>query len=474
MKNTNTPASVPVLRSYQASLIDTLRQAFRDGHMSPLMVLPTGGGKTVCFSYLAARLRESGKRLQILVHREELVDQVSRTLEAFAVPHGIIAPGHPHDLLATVHVSSVFSVTRRMDRVKVPDYVICDEAHHCIKQSTWGKLIDTWRGMNPALRLIGVTATPARLSGEGLGEMFDHMAIGPSSRELMDMGALAQYRLFAPAVAADLSGVRTVAGDFNRGQAAAAMDKPAIIGDAVAHYRRICEGAPAVAFCASIQHAEHTRDQFTAAGFAAVCLDGKMDKGLRRSAIRDFQAGRIHVITSCDLISEGFDVPGIISAILLRPTQSLALYLQQVGRALRPKPEPAIILDHVGNTARHGMPDDPREWTLTGTQGGRKTKAAEDAVRQCGSCYATSPAAAPKCRECGTPFPVRSREIDQVAGELSEIEVQRIKREAAQAQGSARDLQALAELGRVRGMKNPEGWARHVMAAREAKQNRRQ
>jgi superfamily II DNA or RNA helicase len=461
---------VPALRPYQSDAIEGLRAAFRAGHMSPLLVSPTGSGKTVMFSYLSGKLRESKKRLQILVHRAELVDQVSRTLGAFRVPHGLITADATHDPLATVHVSSVFTLSRRMQRVRVPDYVICDEAHHCIKKSTWGKVIDEWREKNPALRLIGVTATPARLSGEGLGEMFDHMVFGPTAGELMEIGALARYRLFAPAVAIDLSAVKTVAGDFSRAGMSAALDKPAITGDAVSHYLRICPGVPAVAFCASIEHANHVRDQFERAGIRAITLDGKMDAGLRRQAIRDFEAGVIQVITSCDLISEGFDVPGIVCAILLRPTQSLALYLQQVGRALRPGKPNAIILDHVGNTARHGLPDDPREWTLTGTTNGRKSKAAEDSARQCGECFAVSAAAAPKCRECGKPFPVKSRSVDEVAGELSEIEVAAIKREAAKAQGSARDLQSLTELGRVRGMANPEGWAKHVLAAREKKQ----
>ncbi len=459
------------LRPYQESCIEGLRAAFRADYHSPLLVLPTGGGKTVCFSYLTQRLTASGKRVQILVHREELIDQVSRTLTGFDVRHGIVGPGYTEDLLALAHTSSVFSLPRRMHRVRVPDYVICDEAHHCIAASTWGKVIALWRGMNPALRLIGVTATPTRLSGEGLGEMFDQMVLGPTTRELMDIGALSEYRLFAPQSAVDLSGVQTVAGDFNRKQAAAAMDKPAIIGDAVAHYAKICPGRPNVTFCASVEAAEHVRDRYAHAGFQAVMLDGKMDRGLRRAAIQDFQRGQLQVITSCDLISEGFDVPGIECVTLMRPTQSLQLFLQQVGRGLRPKPNPCIILDHVGNTARHGMPDDPREWSLTGTAG-RKTKKSEASVRQCGVCFAMSPAAAAKCRECGKPFPVQSREVAEVAGELTEIEVQRIKREAAKAQGMARDLDSLIEIGRARGMNNPEGWARHVLAARQKKEAR--
>lgn len=465
--------TAPTLRPYQSQWIDSLRNAFRQRFHSPLGVLPTGGGKTVCFSYLTHALIGNGKRVAILVHREELIEQVSETLTRFGVDHGRISSGQPYDIRQRAHVASVFTLARRLDRVAVPDYVICDEAHHCIAGSSWGKVIAHWRTVNPALRLIGVTATPERLSGEGLGEMFDTMTLGPTTRELIELGALSRYRLFAPAEAVDLSGLKKTAGDFARGESAARMDKPKITGDAVAHYRKFCDGAPAVAFCVSIEHAEHVAAEFRAQGYRALSIDGRMDRASRGQIIGDFRRGAINVMTSCDLISEGFDVPGIVAAILLRPTASLALNLQQVGRALRPGKPEAIILDHVGNSQTHGMPDDPREWSLLGREGARKSKAGEAACRQCGTCYAVSPAAASVCRDCGRPFPVVARKIEHVEGELSEVDVERMKREAARAQGAADSVEALIELGRLRGMKHPEGWARHVWEARErAKANR--
>jgi superfamily II DNA or RNA helicase len=458
------------LRPYQEAAIQGLRDAFAAGYHSPLLVLPTGGGKTVTFSFMASRLAANGKQLAILVHRDELVDQVSETLARFDVPHGYIAAGRLYDKRHRVHVASVQTLARRMDRVAVPDYVICDEAHHCIGASTWGKVVAEWRRANPALRLIGVTATPERLSGEGLGEVFDEMVLGPSTRELIDLGALAEYRLFAPSQQLDLSGVKSRMGDFIRGEVAAKVDKPAIIGSAVGEYRAKLNGAPAVAFCVSIEHAEHVAEQFCAQGFRAAKLDGTMDRGVRRELVRDFGRGVIQVLTSVDVISEGFDVPGIVGAILLRPTQSLGLYLQQVGRALRTAPgkEAAILLDHVGNSARHGLPDDPREWSLLG-RGARKAKGkAEDdvAIRQCPSCFAISPAAAAKCRECGAAFPIKARTIEEVAGTLSEVEVMRAKREAKKEQAAAQTLEDLIRLGQSRGYKNAVGWAKHLFSAR--------
>lgn len=458
------------LRPYQTDWIAGLRASFQAGHSAPLGVLPTGGGKTVCFSYLTGRLNTAGKRAILLAHRDELLAQISATLTQFDVRHGVISAGAAYDRRLLAHVASVATVVRRLDRVQAPDYVIVDEAHHAVAASQYGKCLAYWRERNPALRVIGVTATPQRLSGEGLGETFDDLVLGPTTGELIAGGALAPYRLFAPAVAVDLSGVHSRAGDYARNEVAAVMDKPAIIGDAVSHYAKLCDGQPAVAFCVSIEHAQHVAEQFRARGYRAASIDGKMEKTMRRGLVQEFGRGQINVLTSCDIVSEGFDVPGIVAAILLRPTQSLALYLQQVGRALRRADgkEAAVILDHVGNSSRHGLPDDPREWSLTGTAG-RKTKAADAACRQCPTCYAVSPAAASKCRECGALFPVKPREVEVVDGELAEIELARMKREAARTQGQAQTLEALTELGRMRGMRRPELWAGHVLAAREKK-----
>jgi superfamily II DNA or RNA helicase len=459
------------LRPYQEAAIQGLRDAFAADYHSPLLVLPTGGGKTVCFSYLTSRLQAAGKRVVILVHRDELVDQVSETLSRFDVAHGYIAAGRMYDRRHRVHVASVQTLARRMDRVAVPDYVICDEAHHCIGASTWGRVVAEWRSKLPSLRLIGVTATPERLSGEGLGEVFDEMVLGPTTRELVDLGALSEYRLFAPAQQLDLSGVKSRMGDFVKGEVAARVDKPAIIGSAVGEYRKRMDGQPAVAFCVSIEHAEHVAEQFRAQGYRAAKLDGTMERSLRKGIVSDFGRGAINVLTSVDVISEGFDVPGIVGAILLRPTQSLGLYLQQVGRALRTAPgKPhAVILDHVGNSSRHGLPDDPREWSLLG-RGERKGKGAKDpddvAIRQCPTCFAVSPAAAAKCRECGAVFPLKPRTIEEVAGTLSEVEVARVKREAKREQAAAQTLEDLIRLGTARGYKNAVGWAKHLFAAR--------
>lgn len=250
------------------------------------------------------------------------------------------------------------------------------------------------------------------------------------------------------------------------------MDKAAITGDAVEHYSKICRGAPAVAFCASVAHAQHVAEQFQSAGFRAATIDGNMDREARREVVRMLGDGRLHVLTSCEIINEGFDLPLVTAAILLRPTMSLGLHLQQIGRVLRPAPgkAKAIILDHVGNLARHGFAEDIRDWSLAGRPKKKGKKKAEDevAVRQCVACYCCHPPA-PVCQQCGHVYEVKAREIQQVDGELVEIDPALIARKRRAEQGSAQTYDDLVALGRTRGYKNPAVWARHVFNSRQSR-----
>lgn len=462
------------LREDQEVDVARLRASFSSGKRSPLLVRATGTGKTYIFSFITAGLVRNGKRVVAMCHREELLDQISESFGRMDVKHGFIAAGRIYDARLLAHVASVATLARRLSRVRVPDYVIVDEAHHAVGASMYGAVISHWRSIKPSLRVIGVTATPERLSGEGLGETFDDMIVGVQTAEGIEKGILSRYRLFAPSSQLDLSGIKSRMGDYVRGEVAARVDKPSIIGSAVNEYRTKMDGMPAVAFCVSVEHADHVAEQFRSVGYRAEKLDGTMDKSMRRRLVADFAAGRINVLTSCDVLSEGFDVKGIVGCLLLRPTQSLSLYLQQVGRALRTAPgkEAAIILDHVGNSTRHGLPDDPREWTLEG-RGDRKGKGAKDpddvAVRQCPACFAMSPAAASKCRDCGKPFPLKPRTIEEVAGKLSEVEVARARKTGDRERAMAQTLDDLIRLGASRGFKNPAGWARHVFEARKSK-----
>ena len=452
------------LRDYQLDLVDGVRAAYRAGKRSPLVVSPTGSGKTVLFAYIAQGTSAKGNGVVILVHRQELVDQTCRTLHAFGVAHGVIAAGRTPDRSLPVQVASVQTYVRRLDIFR-PALIIADEAHHATAGS-WRKVINH----HPQARVLGVTATPERLDGRGLKEVFDDLIRGPEVADLIAGGHLAPPVYYAPPQAVDLSHIKTRGGDFAQEDIAEAMDRPAITGDAVAHYSRICRGAPAVAFCSSVAHAQHVADQFNAAGFRAATIDGTMDRDARRDVVRALGDGRLHVLTSCEIINEGFDLPLVTAAILLRPTMSLGLHLQQVGRVLRPAPGKtrAIILDHVGNLSRHGFAEDVRDWSLDGRKKKKKKASEEDEVKvkQCPECYSCHPPA-PTCPECGHIYEVKTREIEHVDGELVEIDTKEIARQKKKEQGSAQTLDDLIALGRARGYRSPEVWAKHVWNSRK-------
>jgi DNA repair protein RadD len=445
------------LRGYQQQAIDDLRNAYRAGARAPLLCLPTGGGKTIIFSAIANSAAARGKQVLILVHRRELLHQASRKLSDIGLDHGLIAAG----MAATdqpVQVASVQTLVRRLPTLDwQPSLIIIDEAHHA-SAGSWTTVLDKW----PDAFRLGVTATPCRLSGAGLGTAFDQLVLGPTVADLTDWGFLSPARIYAPPVIADLSGLRRRAGDYAADQASTAMDRPTVTGDAIAHYQRLASGQRAIAFCCSVDHASHVAASFNTAGIPAATLLGNTPD--RDAVVAAFDAGAVQVLVTVDVVSEGFDIPAASCAILLRPTQSLGLYLQQVGRVLRPAPgkDHALVLDHVGNIHRHGFPDDHREWSLA--EGAKRAGGASaPSVRTCPECYAAFKPQ-PICPSCGaTCVPIKSRKIQQLAGELQEL-----RRDAARAtrrkQQAARTLPQLLALAKERGYS--PGWAYRIYQAR--------
>ncbi len=454
------------LRPFQDSIVEKTRTHLRLGKRAPLVVSPCGSGKTVIFSYLCSRIAQNGKRVWVLAHREELLDQISETLSAFEVAHSFVAAGRPFSASARVYCCSVFSAARRLQDLSPPDYIIIDEAHHAIKGSTWGKILAAF----PAAVRIGVTASPIRLSGEPLSDIFDSMIEGPSVAELIEMGFLSKYKLFAPS-SMNTSGLKIRGGDFAKAELAAVANKPTVTGDAINEYRKQAEGKRAVAFCVSVEHAKSVAELFTAAGFPALCIDGKMDRGLRRQVVQDFRSGKIRVMTSCDIISEGFDLPAIECAIMLRPTQSLGLWIQQSGRALRPHPgkEYAILLDHAGNVQRHGLPDEDRQWSLAGREKKKKNGQEKVSVKICPKCFAAQFVGKIACGFCGYVFDISPREVEHVEGDLIEVDPEQIKAQRLQEQSSAETMEDLVALGKRRGYRNPFRWAQAIYQYRQKK-----
>jgi DNA repair protein RadD len=448
------------LRPYQQVGVDAVRAAYAAGKRAPLAVMPTGAGKTVLFSFITQNAAARGKRVVILAHRAELIEQIAGALEQFGVAHGFVAAGYPY-VESPVLVASAQTLVKRLGKIPAPDLIVCDEAHHCVAGNTWGKILAAY----PEAKVLGVTATARRPSGEALGDIFDSLVMGPSLQELTDAGFLVPARIFAPPTV-DTSGLHVRAGEFVPSEVKERMKKPTVVGDAISHYRKLAPGKKAVCFCYSVEHSQAMAAAFREAGFSAIHMDGGLDRAIRRDMVRDFRQGRITVVCSVDILGEGFDLPGIEVGILLRPTASEIVYLQQIGRCLRTtegKTE-ALILDHVGNVERHGLPNEDREWTLEGrAKRVRKDGAAGINVRICSTCFAAHRAGPLRCATCGAPYPVESREVLHQEGELVEV-----KARARREQGRARTLDELIAFGKSKGY--GPGWAHIVWKSRQQKQ----
>lgn len=448
---------------------------------------------TILFSYIAHAASQKGNRVTIGAHRFELLAQISLALGRFGVSHGIIAPGITPNPHALVQVAGTAALASRLKKssFRIPtDLLVLDEAHHVQPTNTWGRIYEGL-GKPP---MLGVTASPIRSDGKGLGincgGLFDDMIEVISTAELIEQGYLVEPIVYAPAERLDLSGLRSRGGDYEREALAERIDKPTITGNAVDHYRRICPGLTAVAFGVSIEHCVHIAREFTAAGYRFEVIDGSMDATYRKRLIAGL-GKEITGLVSCDLIGEGVDIPAIGCAIMMRPTQSLGLHIQQMGRALRPiyadgfdlsttagrfaglaaaGKTHAYILDHVGNSLVHGLPQTPREWSLDGIQKKKKKKNDEPTlpVKQCESCYAVYQPPGPVCPMCGHVHPVDSRQIEQVEGELRQItkeEAAALAKQKKREIQSARTKEALEAIAKQRGYS--EKWADHIWAARQ-------
>ena len=455
------------LRPYQQQAVAEIRGSYQAGCRRALFVLPTGGGKTVVFTHIAERAAMRGSRICILVHRQELVDQSSRSLHAIGCNHGVIAAGYRQDLSHTVQVASVQTLARRLHQIPAGFFqlLIVDEAHHAVA-GTWAKVLEHHQGGH----VLGVTATPERLDGRGLGDQFETLIEGPDAGWLTEQGFLVSARVFAPP-GIDLSGIKRFDTTKGRHEADDRLKQGQAMGDAVSHYRRTIadeHNGTAIAFCCSVAHADALAEAFRSQGIAAARLDGAMDRGERRRLINDLGAGTLKVLTSCDIISEGTDIPSVTGAILLRPTDSLGLHLQQVGRVLRPAPGKrwAIVNDHVGNSLRHGLPTDQREWSLEGrTKRGKRAASEALPVKVCDSCFSTLASAEPICPVCGFVFPPPARrELVTVEGTLQELTAQAAAQQRRQAVGKARTREELEAIRLERGYSR--GWTDHILRAR--------
>lgn len=452
------------LRPYQQQGVDDARNLIELGFSRILRQLPTGGGKTVEIGFIANNAVDLGHRVLIVAHRFRLVMQA---LGHVGHQHdvGIIKAGVTPNVHAPIQIAMVQSLAKRAPRYQPFDVIIIDECHH----ATAGQYKQLYE-LYPNAIFIGYTATPCRTDDSGLGNVFQEMILGPQIGELIAAGYLKQPEVYQPSII-DTSGVRASA-DYNRKELEAAADKSIITGDAIKHYSRYCAGEPALAGCVSVLHAQHVAEQFRAEGYRAVAIHGETPQDEQDAALNGLETGEVHVVTYCDLIGEGVDVPCVAVAIDLAPTKSLTRAMQRWGRALRKHPRftAATILDHAGNTLLHGLPDDNREWTLDKGEVSRRKNKQRDSLQiyTCSECYHVH-LKSPACPRCGHVYVV-GRELEHVDADLV-----RVEREQEQARFEKRkeDLrsivpvtQTLEELEDIElELEYKPGWALHQWQA---------
>ncbi len=457
---------VIALRPYQTAILDQARAAMRRGVRSLILEAPTGSGKTLLTAHMLKTAQTKRMTCWFLMHRAELLDQATRAFLNVDVQFGIVASGHTLDRHQTIQLCSINTLRRRMNRLPAPNLIVYDESHH-VASRTWADIHAAY----PQAFHVGLTATPERLDGKGLGTYFAEMIRGPEVRWLIENGFLSDYRLVVPPGGVSAEGIHRQMGDFNRHELAAAASGPKITGNAIREYLRYAKGKRAIARTVNIELSKELAAAFVASGIPALHIDGKTPRNERREAMESFRTGKTLVLSNVDLFSEGLDCPGVEAVLDLRPTESLTMCLQFWGRALRPAAgkDRAVLVDLAGNFQRHGLPCEVREWSLEG-RSKKKKSAATILTVQCPKCYAVLLGRPPKCPECGHLFLAgEGRTVEQVEGELVEANVEAIraaKMAKKREQSDAKTLAQLIALGEARKYKSPIGWAQFVYRSR--------
>lgn len=410
-----------------------------------LGVLPTGGGKSVIVSDIVLDRHNLGSNQVVIAHRTELVSQMAMHVATRSIPHRVIAPkevvsqviGAQREMFgrsfvnptALCSVAAVDTLLARADTLKTwadqQDFWTIDEAHHVTSENKWGRAVRLF----PRAYGLGVTATPSRADGLGLGVhadgVFHDMVVGPSVRELINLGAITDYDYVVPKSDFEIDETAIApSGDFSATRMAEASKKSRLVGDVVSNYVRFAFGKRAIVFAINVEDANKIAQNFEALGIRAKAVSAKTPAHVRDDAVKRFKAGTIQILINVDLFGEGFDVPACEVVIMARPTASLAVFLQQAGRALRTMlgKTHGLIIDHVSNYKRHGFPDRSRFWTLDRrTKREKKPKDPDEIeLRVCPECSRPHERALPACPHCGW-VPVvspRERSLEAVDGDL--------------------------------------------------------
>lgn len=457
------------LRDYQIAAVADFNRECAAGTRRIILVAPTASGKTVIGAAIIKQAVAEFKAVLVLAHRREIITQTSGKLHGYGVTHGIIQAGFDKLLRpqAQAQVASIQTLTARAvrsNRMELPkaDLLVIDECHHCPAES-YRKIIDAY----PDAVLLGLTATPCRGHGRGLGGIFETIIETPQVAALIEKGFLVKTRVYAP-VNPDLKGVRTVAGDYVESQLADRMDRPKLIGDIVTHWLKYGERRRTVAFTVNVAHSLHLRDEFIKSGVKAEHIDATTPKPERDATLARLASGEIELVTNCMVLTEGWDMPEVGACILVRPTKKMGLYRQMIGRVLRPAPNKAdaIILDHAGAVFRHGFAEDHVAWTLdpdrraeSPSHQAREEYGAASRLIECTNCGAIREGGKP-CFHCGFLPQQPPRDIIIGAGELGLVDGGRkVKLDTADPIVRAQWLGMLTWIARERDFK--PGWIAH-------------
>jgi len=441
------------LRDYQISSINKIRTAFKNGYRRPILRLDCGAGKTITSATMCIETAKRGKEVLFLIHRQELLQQTIATFKSLGAN------------LDLIKIGMIITVGNHLEDYN-PTLIIADECNFALSK-TWLKVLNAY----PNAYVIGLSATPIRLSGEPMGNVFDFIVEDITAEELIKRGNLCHYDMYAPKTIIDTQRISMRGGDFASDELDKIMSNPKIYGDVLKYFKQYADKKRTIAYCTSVKHAEQVSNTFNDAGYTSSSIDAKTPKKERERIIEDFKNGKIQILCNCDLISFGFDVPDCDCILLLRPTQSLALYIQQSMRCLRGKEgKRALILDFVGNAFRHGMPTEKREWSLVGKVKCKNRDAEPDIlVRQCTNCYRCYKGVNPICPYCGfNNGKTRGQIEEEKKAELEKItEIER--KDKRKEIGMTKDEAGLIALAKERGYKSPHFYAKTIMKAREAK-----
>lgn len=412
------------LRPYQQDAVEHLRGVLRHGARRVVLVAPTGAGKTVIAVHVVLEALRKNKKVLFVAHRRELLDQTATKLGSagLATHHVSVLRGDDKRFRPTAPVQIASIDTLRARQVHLAaDLVILDECHRSLSASFLA-LAQSYTGSV----LLGLTATPWRLDGRGLAELYEHLVVAADVPTLIAQGYLVTPRVFTHPQKPDLRDVRLRGGDYDEQDLARAMDRAVLIGSVVEHWVRHAANARTLVFAASVQHSQHLAAAFVAAGIAAEHLDGTTPATERAAVLHRLHTGETRLVTNCGILTEGYDEPRVKVVVLARPTKSWTLYRQMVGRAMRPDPElpelrMCLVLDHAGCAHEHGLPQDPQDYTLQPRR--RRGAGSEVPVRSCPECYAVLPGGTLTCPECGYVWPpVERRTLAEKAGELKELQ----------------------------------------------------